>query len=1141
MHNMIYRLSISILTGILFLSGQSSAQTTEIKFNILSGMNGIFLGKVNSITQDKQGVMWFSDQSNRCITQFDGTRMIRYQHDPKDSNSLGGFYPECVYADSSGLIWIGLYGFGLDRFDPVKKTFTHFRHDPNDPNTISNDTVTAILIDHLKNIWVATYGGLDLLDFKTGTFTHFSHDPSEPTSLSHNRIRALYEDHQGNLWVGTGLAWDWNDKGGLNRFDRTSGTFTRYMHDTKNKNSLVNNKVRSIFEDSRGTLWVGTLGDGLHTLDRKTGLFTRYPYNPAQPNGLSRPPVKTLFDHITFITEDAEGFIWIGTLANGLNRYDPITKTSKHYTIRNARNEGFNDESGWTAYASPSGWLWISTQEANLYKVNLYINKIDLDISVGNNVLYVLEDNPDALWIGTDNGLFKKQLSSGKLQNYRHDPQNLKSLGNNTVNRIYKDPEGTLWLSTAGGLNRFDEKTETFTRYVFEPSNDSSIAWNDVSVLHTDQDGNFWVGTYGGGLHLMDKKNGTFTRYRFNASDSTSLSGDIITSLMEDGNDLWVGTWDTKGLSRMDRRTKRCKRYLLGINIISVLKDHDGTIWVGAVNNVYRYDSTMDKFQLLEFSGIPLSFNEMKSMIMDQDFNIWVFSYSGVFRINAQRNQYVTYGKENNIVLETFYYGSASLKTDGTIMVGAYTGFYTFHPEKLIIPKGEQNLFLTNFYINGKDIKPAPGSPLSVPLSNTEAITLSHDQNVFSFFFRSIDYSTAESKTIYYKLEGYDKEWQQAGADGHIYYFNVPPGEYRLRINSTNIMNGSMAEVIMQITITPPWWRTWWAYTLYALGAIGLVYTTHRFLRARVLKAERERTKEHELAQAREIEKAYNQLKNTQAQLIQSEKMASLGELTAGIAHEIQNPLNFINNFAEVNAELIDELHEGIENNNLDEVKSISKNIKDNEEKIIFHGKRADAIVKGMLQHSRSSSSVKEPTDINALCDEYLRLAYHGLRAKDKTFNATMKTDFDDTIGLVNVIPQDIGRVILNLITNAFYAVSEKAKMISQTPYPLEGGPAYEPTVSVQTKLQLPLPGGRGLEESGGRWVTISIADNGPGIPKSAMDKIFQPFFTTKPTGQGTGLGLSLSYDIVKAHSGDLRVETMEGEGTKFIIQLPIA
>jgi len=275
------------------------------------------------------------------------------------------------------------------------------------------------------------------------------------------------------------------------------------------------------------------------------------------------------------------------------------------------------------------------------------------------------------------------------------------------------------------------------------------------------------------------------------------------------------------------------------------------------------------------------------------------------------------------------------------------------------------------------------------------------------------------------------------------------------------------------------------------------------------------------------LTKSLEELKAAQAQLIQSEKMASLGELTAGIAHEIQNPLNFVNNFSEVSSELLDEMRSELDRGDIEEAKEIATDVILNLEKILHHGKRADAIVKGMLQHSRSSSGVKEPTDINTLADEYLRLAYHGLRAKDKSFNAILKTDFDETIGMIDIIPQDIGRVILNLITNAFYAVDEKKK---QT---LEGFENYEPTVSVSTELVIPPPGGT-------RGVKISVKDNGPGIPQKVLDKIFQPFFTTKPTGQGTGLGLSLAYDIVKAHGGELKVETKENEGSIFTIIIPV-
>jgi signal transduction histidine kinase len=268
-----------------------------------------------------------------------------------------------------------------------------------------------------------------------------------------------------------------------------------------------------------------------------------------------------------------------------------------------------------------------------------------------------------------------------------------------------------------------------------------------------------------------------------------------------------------------------------------------------------------------------------------------------------------------------------------------------------------------------------------------------------------------------------------------------------------------------------------------------------------------------------QIERTLSELRQAQQQLVQSEKMASLGELTAGIAHEIQNPLNFVNNFSEVSQELLNELKEGIASGDREEVEAITQNVIQNLEKILHHGRRADAIVKGMLQHSRGSTGQKELTDINQLADEYLRLAYHGFRAKDKSFNANYETNFDPSLDKLNIVPQDIGRVLLNLISNAFYAVSQKET---------DAGSEYQATVTVTTTR---IDG----------MADIRVKDNGSGMTDAVKEKIFQPFFTTKPTGQGTGLGLSLSYDIVtKGHGGTIQVRSAPDSGTEFIIHLPL-
>jgi signal transduction histidine kinase len=297
-----------------------------------------------------------------------------------------------------------------------------------------------------------------------------------------------------------------------------------------------------------------------------------------------------------------------------------------------------------------------------------------------------------------------------------------------------------------------------------------------------------------------------------------------------------------------------------------------------------------------------------------------------------------------------------------------------------------------------------------------------------------------------------------------------------------------------------------------------VLLSANRWQRRRVINKERALMKEKELKQARAIEKAYHELQTTQQQLIHAEKLASLGELTAGIAHEIQNPLNFVNNFSEVSVDLLQELEKEISKDNLDEAAGLLADLKQNLQKIGSHGKRASSIVRGMLDHSRANSGSKENTDLNLLALEYMRLAYHGFRAKDKSFNAYFMTDFDEELPSVRVVPQDIGRVLLNLFNNAFYAVALKSKQDNN---------GYSPTVTVSTKR---------IKDR----VEIRVKDNGTGIPEILMGKIFQPFFTTKPAGDGTGLGLSLSYDIItKGHQGEMKVETIEGEGTEFIIDLP--
>jgi signal transduction histidine kinase len=561
----------------------------------------------------------------------------------------------------------------------------------------------------------------------------------------------------------------------------------------------------------------------------------------------------------------------------------------------------------------------------------------------------------------------------------------------------------------------------------------------------------------------------------------------------------------------------------LGANDVYALIAHDGAIFAGTskgltiIEPASRPESKRAYYSLRTFGkwqGLNFVDFAENSFTIDKDGRFWA-------GVDAQILTVMDPIKEDTLAYPTFISGINVLDKKQNFTNKTRIEEKRAEIDTLLLPvKDRQHLDnlieKDTIYQAQKDMhwKTVEG-PYDIPVG----LTLPHTQNYLSFSYNGMQLSNSDKMVYRYFLEGIDKNWSPI-SDKSISenYRDLPPGDYTFKVASKGFNGVWSKPAELQFTILPPWWQTSWAYLLYTslliLGLIGI----DRVMRQRIKRKERERSRDKELAQAKEIEKAYSELKNTQSQLVQSEKMASLGELTAGIAHEIQNPLNFVNNFSEVNSELIAEMKQELAKGNLEEVKILANDIDENEKKIIFHGKRADSIVKGMLQHSRSSSGIKEPTDINALADEYLRLAYHGLRAKDKSFNATMKTDFDPTIGHLNVIPQEMGRVILNLITNAFYAVQEKKQHV---------GEGYEPTVSVGTRKI-------------GNKVEIFVKDNGNGIPNKVKDKIFQPFFTTKPTGQGTGLGLSMSYDIVtKGHGGTLTLETHEGKGTTFTISIP--
>ncbi|HET7003778.1 MAG TPA: ATP-binding protein, partial [Puia sp.] len=784
---------------------------------------------------------------------------------------------------------------------------------------------------------------------------------------------------------------------------------------------------------------------------------------------------------------------------------------------------------------------------------------------IDDNVWALFKDSKKRLWVGTYGGLniitpdkkiISVQISPPPNQNNRtedvlqigpdqflicgpnfglclidEEKHTLEKIGvkegmpTNNLRYLMQDSQGQIWITTnRSGIIRFDLKTRTI-RYLNQASGLNSALISGVQEI---EPGRFWISTYSGGIDNLDLAQNTVSTY----TTKEGLSSDQVVGIYKDSKKrCWIYT--EKGLNLVDSAHETNTIFSVSngmpANGIYSLLEYNKRIYAGTQKGLTVLDETLSSkpgsggsiwdthtygkslgFSYLDFNG---------HSVAHSDGQIWWGIVPGVSILNE-----------------------SELKNQNALMPPRVNGLEILGKDQYFadpaLAENTDTVWSENkdtFYLNGsfkelnsdkqKGIEWESLSPINMPVG----LSLPHDQNNLRFHFANYLPQYAGDYQYQYILDGVDEKWSPV-TDLPVSenYNNISPGHYTFRA-SVKRGNGNWSTPSeFHFRIRPPWWFSWWAELIYFLIFIGLL---RLWVRQRSLRLLNENAwLEQKVAERTEaLSQSLENLRQTQGQLIQAEKMASLGELTAGIAHEIQNPLNFVNNFSEVNTELLEDVNKALDENNTPEVKSILKDIEMNMGKITFHGKRADAIVKGMLLHSRASSGQKMLTDINMLTDEYLRLSYHGLRARDKSFNARYIMDFDENTGELMLVQQDIGRVLLNLFNNAFYSVTEKKKQLEKANQPGDiVNEMYEPMVSVSTKRKKDT-------------VEIRIRDNGQGIPKKVIDKIYQPFFTTKPAGQGTGLGLSLSYDIItKEHNGKIDVTTKENEYTEFIIELPV-
>jgi signal transduction histidine kinase/ligand-binding sensor domain-containing protein len=1114
---------------ILLFSSPSLAQLNSNNLTLYTEKDGLPGTQINKIIVDQFGYIWVGTING--LAKFDGYSFKRFYEDPNNPGSIKGLNVWSLFEDSKGRIWVGASPGKLNVYDPSTQLFREypfvdlFEYDVNlekgiaqiteDNNgriyfgvhalygqEISNallyfdeqedkikrfESAEDIMIKNIVSmtsdqegmIWVNSYSGFFKIDKENKLEEVKPKNISKKPALEKEYPTGIISEGEGYLWMITNL-------GRLFKLNVENAEYEIFSP----VGILEENFFNSLTIDANGNLWMAT----------NYGPFLYYPEQDSVVYFKEDLSDKFGFrgDAVNTLAVDQFGGVWAGTQVMGLLRYEERS-IFKSYTFKNEESNSIL--SGWAdnIVELPNGKLLVTTSGINI---------IDLQSNVIESLPYnkYFPSSPKVFSISeVSAGEYYLNSNFGVYQ-FTYPEKTVKKISipgipeSNWVSGFFNDSKGNQWAFTNGGIYTRRSSTAPYSRLKLELSADDEKRLHSVVRVYESEKYGLWLPT-DDRLFLYNYTTGQIGSIGHDKAQGDILGTQDINSFYEDKSGIaWIGAWQG-GLNRFDVATGKIKTY--------------------TVND-----------------GLPSM--SIQSIIADKENeNLWLSTFEGISRFHIPTEQFYNYSIDDGIQGQLYADGSYLKTSKGQFIFGGSNGITIFDPNTVNTTSIPPRVFLTEFKLFNERVLPGENSILKNPIYDTEEVVLAHNQNNITLEFIALHYSNPLKNKFAYKLDNYDNDWRESTNFQAAYYPNLSPGEYVFHVKAAN-NNGVWNEegAKLKIIINKPWWLTIWAYLFYGLVFIIALFGADRIFRHRVVLREREKAREKELEQAKEIEKAYTELKATQAQLIQSEKMASLGELTAGIAHEIQNPLNFVNNFSEVSAELVDEIRDSRHKTQdsrpkteEDEIEDeILEDIKKNLEKINHHGKRADAIVKGMLEHSRTGSGVKELTDINILAGEYLNLAYQSFKSKNEGLDIKLITDLDPSLPKMEIVRSDIGKVLLNILNNAFYAVGTGH---------VGTGRSLQPMVTVSTSPldSLSRDIGRGSaspDKSGG--VKISISDNGPGIPDAIKSKIFQPFFTTKPTGQGTGLGLSLSYDIVKAHGGEIRVETKEGEGSEFII-----
>jgi len=1086
----------SITCLLLSINTLTFSQHGNIRFELLSKENGLEDGTIYCINQDSKGFLWIGGESG--LFRYDGYNFKLFYHNTDDLKSLSCNVVYALCEDSSGIMWVGTYGGGINKFNMKTETFTHYIHQPDDKTSLSDNEVICMIKDRYDDLWIGTQGG-GLNNLKQSnrsdsllTFIHYKHNNNNSSSIADDEINSIYEDKSGVIWVGT--------NNGLSRYVRNVDNFINYRHNPSDFNSLSNNEVYSILEDNEGSLWVGTKAGGLNKLvrnkyDKTRFTFIHYKYNPDDPTSISDNFIYKIF-------QDSKGLIWIGTL-KGINI---LNREKELFTVyKNDQNDPTTVSSDIIRcfFEDNSGIIWLGPQAGS------GINKFDRlkeqfnpyhsyfqrpKTSSIKHVFQIYEDRSEILWIGSMEGLYRIDRKKNLYQNYSHNPNDPASLSSNWVISICEDQLGNLWVGTVGGgLNKFDKEKEIFIHYQHEPNNHRSISSNIILFTYVDSKNTIWIGTYDGGLDNFVIERNEFIHYKHNPEDKTSISDSRIYSIFEDrtGN-IWLGT-GSGGLNKFDRENERFINFKhnpndstsIGSNYIySIYEDSAGILWIGSNGGgLNRFDSEKGTFRSYGTKdGIPSE--TVYEILEDNRGNFWISTKNGLCKFNPTLGVIINFDASDGLTDNEFNYPACCKTKSGKFIFGGHKGMTVIHPDSLIDNSHIAAVVITDFQLFNESVpigfyEKRERAILSKSISETIELELTYEEKVFSIEFAALDFHAPEKNKYAYIMEGFEENWNYTDADRRLVtYTNLDPGDYTFRVKASNnhgVWNEEGASI--KIIILPPWWATTWAYLIYALLILGIIYFSWKMQLRRI-----------------KIRHDYEMSK------FEAEKMHEVDEMKsrffANISHEFRTPLTLIFGPAK-------DIEENCEDNNAKQSAGIIKQ----------NAGRLYALVNQLLDISKLESGKMKleasEQNIIPLLKGYV-LSISSLAERKKL---TLKFNTMEDNLSVYIDHDKLEKIVNNLLSNAFKFTPE------------------EGTIDVTVKKR-------------DNWVAIGISDSGIGIAKERLNKIFDRFYQVDGShtreSEGTGIGLSLTKELVELHKGKIEVESEYGKGTTFKVLLPL-